>query len=172
MTSELAIEAMTPADASRVLEIYGQGMATGDATFETVVPDWATFDAGHRAGPRLVARDEQGVVGWAALSPYSARAVYHGVAWVSVYVDAASRGRGIGRALLEAMQTAADGSGIWALVAGVFVENAASLALHERVGFRRVGLLEHIGRDASGRWRNVVLLEWSSAAGIRPSSAD
>lgn len=172
MTSRPVIEAMTPADAARVLEIYAQGMATGDATFETVVPDWTAFDAGHRAQPRLVARDEHRVVGWAALSPYSARAVYSGVAWVSVYVDADSRGRGVGRALLEGMLTAAGAAGFWTLVAGVFVENAASLALHERLGFRRVGVLETIGRDASGRWRDVVLLEWSSVGGLGSPSAD
>lgn len=172
MTERPTIEPMAAADAGRVLEIYGQGMATGDATFETVVPEWEAFDAGHRADPRLVAREAGRVVGWAALSPYSGRAVYEGVAWVSVYVDTASWGRGLGRALLEEMVAAAGAVGIWTLMAGVFVENGTSLALHDRVGFRRVGVLAHIGRDAAGRWRDVVLLERAGLAGRQRSIGD
>jgi L-amino acid N-acyltransferase YncA len=161
MKERLTVEPMRPMDAERVLEIYAEGMATGDATFETVVPNWASFDAGHQPDARLIARDGSSVIGWAALSPYSTRAAYRGVAWASVYVDAVARGQGVGRALLEELIRAARVAGIWTLMAGVFVENGPSLALHEHAGFRRVGVLERIGRDALGRWRDVVLLERS-----------
>jgi L-amino acid N-acyltransferase YncA len=159
-TSPIRIEEMTADDAPAVLEIYGQGIATGNATLETATPDWAHWHAGHRRDCRLVARDEAGrVIGWTALGRYSTRAVYSGVAWESVYVDAAARGRGVGSALLAALVTASEAAGVWTLLAGVLAENEASLALHERAGFRRIGVQERFGRDATGRWRDVVLLE-------------
>jgi len=99
------------------------------------------------------------VLGWCALGSYSSRHVYRGVAWESVYVAADARGRGVGRALLEVLIPASESAGIWTLWAGVIAENAASLALHERVGFRRVGVQDRIGQDAHGRWRDVVLLQ-------------
>jgi phosphinothricin acetyltransferase len=150
---------MTSDDAPSVLDIFGQGIATGVSTFETVTPSWAHWDAGHRADCRFVARLDGLVVGWTALSPWSARAVYAGVAWESVYVGAAARGRGVGRALLATLVPASEAAGVWTLIAGVQVENVASLAVHEGVGFRRIGVQERVGRDASGTWRDVVLLE-------------
>jgi L-amino acid N-acyltransferase YncA len=157
----LTIEPMTAADADAVRRIYGDGIATGFATLEAEPPDWDQFDRGHRPDCRFVARDRAGgpVLGWCALGPYSTRHVYRGVAWESVYVAAEARGRGVGRALLEVLIPASEAAGVWALWAGVIVENAASLALHERVGFRRVGVQERIGQDAHGRWRDVVLLQ-------------
>jgi phosphinothricin acetyltransferase len=154
------IEPMTPADWPAVRAIYQEGIETGDATFETAVPGWDAWDAGHLAEHRWVARDDQGaVLGWVAVAPYSRRAVYRGVVEESVYVAASARGRGVGRALLEALIASTEAAGIWTLQAGIQAENAASLALHERVGFRRVGSRERIGRDATGRWRDVWLLE-------------
>jgi phosphinothricin acetyltransferase len=154
------VEPMTAADAAAVLAIYGEGIAGGDATLETTTPDWAHWDRGHRPDCRFVARDAAGgVLGWAALSPYSPRHVYRGVAWESVYVATAARGRGVGRALLDALIAASEAAGCWSLQAGVLVENAASLAVHERVGFRRIGVQERLGQDRHGRWRDVVLLE-------------
>ena len=150
---------MTPLDADAVLEIYGQGIATGDATFETEVPDWRRWNATHRQECRFVAQLEGSVVGWTALSSWSGRPVYSGVVWESVYVAAAVRGRGVGRALLEALIPASEAAGIWTLIAGVQIENETSLRLHEAVGFRRVGVHERLGRDATGRWRDVVILE-------------
>ena len=155
----LVVEPMTEADGAAVLEIYGQGIASGIATFETVVPEWRAWHAAHRRDCRFVARLDGRVVGWTALARYSSREVYAGVAWESVYVDEAARGRGVGRAVLETLIPASEASGVWTLIAGVQAENAASLALHERVGFRRIGVQERIGRDATGRWRDVVLLE-------------
>jgi L-amino acid N-acyltransferase YncA len=144
-----------------VRAIYEEGIAMGDATFETSSPDWPTWDRAHRPDGRFVARDGGGtILGWIALTSYSGRSVYAGVADLSIYVAATARGRGVGRALLEALIAHAESSGIWTLQAGVFPENAVSLRLHEGLGFRRVGVRERIGRDATtGRWRDVVLLE-------------
>jgi L-amino acid N-acyltransferase YncA len=159
-TPPILIEPMSPNDGPAVLEIYGQGIATGNATLETATPDWSHWHASHRRDCRLVARDENGrVVGWTALGRYSTREVYSGVAWESVYIDAAAQGRGVGSALLAALVSASEEAGIWTLLAGVLVENVASLALHERAGFRRLGVHERFGKDAAGRWRDVVFLE-------------
>jgi phosphinothricin acetyltransferase len=158
--SRIRIEPMTADDGPAVLEIYGQGIDTGNATLETATPDWAHWQTSHRRDCRLVARDEEGrVLGWTALGRYSTREVYAGVAWESVYVDASAQGRGVGSALLVALLAASEEVGVWTLLAGVLVENVASLALHERAGFRRIGVQERMGRDAAGLWRDVVLLE-------------
>jgi L-amino acid N-acyltransferase YncA len=154
------VEPMRPADWPAVEAIYREGIATGLATFERRPPSREAWDRAHRGDCRLVARDAHGtVLGWAALSSYSARAVYSGVAEVSVYVAEAARGRGVGSALLAALIAESEAAGIWTLQAGIFPENAASLELHSRFGFGRVGVRERIGRDVTGRWRDVVLLE-------------
>ena len=152
---------MTAADWPSVRRIYAEGIATGDATLEREAPDWDHFDRSHRSDCRFVARDSDDgpVLGWVALTAYSARRVYSGVAWESVYVAGDARGRGLGRALLEHVIRASEDVGLWTLVAGVLAENGASLALHERVGFRPVGVQRAIGQDGAGRWRDVVLLE-------------
>jgi phosphinothricin acetyltransferase len=157
--SAIRVEAMTDADADAVLAIYAEGIATRVATFETVVPAWRAWNAAHRRDCRLVARLDGRVVGWTALARYSSRDVYAGVAWESVYVAASARNRGIGSALLAALIPASETAGLWTLVAGVQADNPASLALHERAGFRRIGRQERIGRDAAGHWQDVILLE-------------
>ena len=163
----VSIEPMTDDDGPDVLRIYGQGIATGVATFETMTPEWRAWHAAHRRECRFVARLDGRVVGWTALARYSSRDVYAGVAWESVYVDAAARGRGVGSALLAAIIPASEVAGIWTLIAGVQANTPASLTLHERAGFRRIGVQERIGRDAGGTWRDVVLLERRSAVAGR-----
>jgi L-amino acid N-acyltransferase YncA len=155
---------MSDADAPAVLTIYQAGLNEGNASFETVAPGWAAFDASKLPGHRLVAVDDV-VRGWAAVSPVSARAVYAGVVEVSVYVDPAAQGRGIGRALLDALITSTEKAGIWTIQAGIFPENTASLALHRAAGFRTVGTRERLGRHTTqgNRWRDVVMLERRSA---------
>jgi L-amino acid N-acyltransferase YncA len=152
---------MTGADWPAVRRIYSEGIATGDATLERDAPDWDHFDRSHKSDCRLVARGKRGgeIVGWVALSAYSARRVYSGVAWESVYVAAEARGQGVGRALLEALIPVSEDAGFWTLLAGIMKENRASLALHRRCGFRRVGMLRAMGRDRTERWRDVVVME-------------
>jgi L-amino acid N-acyltransferase YncA len=157
----MLIEPMTPADWPAVRQIYTEGIATGNATLEREAPDWDHFDRSHRSDCRLVARTAKKgpILGWVALTAYSARRVYSGVAWESVYVAAEARGQGVGRALLQAVIPTSEAAGFWTLLAGVMAENEASLRLHEAVGFRRVGVQRAMGRDPSGQWRDVVLLE-------------
>ena len=154
-----------------VREIYREGIATGNATFETQLPSWEKWDGGHRRDCRLVAMDsshpqEPIVLGWAALSSVSARQVYAGVAEVSVYVTEVARGGGVGKALLEALIRESEAAGIWTLQAGIFPENVASVGLHKSCGFREVGRRSRIGK-LGDRWRDVLLLERrSSVAGV------
>lgn len=152
------IEPMRPADWPAVREIYAAGIATANATFETDPPDWARWDAAHLADHRLVARQNDTVVGWVALAPVSDRCAYAGVAENSVYVSADARGRGVGRQLLEAAIRSADAAGIWTLQTGIFPENVVSIELHRRCGFRIVGVRERLGL-LHGSWRDVVLME-------------
>ena len=153
----LRIEPMIPADWEQVCAIYEEGIATGLGTFETNAPSWEEWNAARLPHSRLVARD-QGVLGWAALSPVSKRACYTGVAEVGVYVAAVARGRGIGRALLDALIESSEAHGIWTLQGATIAENKASLALQAGCGFRVVGRRERIGKLA-GVWRNTILTE-------------
>jgi phosphinothricin acetyltransferase len=155
---DLTIDPLTPDDWPAVRDIYRAGIATGQATFETDAPTWEQWDAGHTPTCRLGARAGGALVGWAALSPVSRRAVYAGVAEVSVYVHPDWRGRGVGRALLTALIVASEAHGFWTLQAGIFPENAASLALHAQCGFRVIGRRERVGRH-HGVWRDTVQLE-------------
>ena len=141
-----------------VSRIYEQGMVTGNATFETEVPSWEGWDAAHLAEHRFVAEREGRVAGWIALLPVSPRECYAGVAEISAYVEEESRGQGVGRELLAAAIESSERGGIWTLQTGVFPENAASLGLLRRFGFRVLGTQERIGR-LHGVWRDVVLLE-------------
>jgi L-amino acid N-acyltransferase YncA len=149
---------MRPGDWDEIKAIYLEGIATGHATFETEAASWETWDRTHLSFARLVTREKDSVSGWAALSPVSSRKVYAGVAEVSVYVAAAHRGQGIGRALLESLIVESERNGIWTLQAAVFPENEATLALHKRCGFREVGRRERISK-LNGVWRDTVLLE-------------
>jgi len=160
------VDAMRRADWSRVSAIYREGIAGGNATFETEALDWEAFDRSHLSACRLAARAGREVVGWAALSSVSSRCVYAGVAEVSVYVSDAAQGRGVGRRLLQRLVRASEAAGLWTLQAGIFPENRASLALHAAFGFREVGVRERIGR-LGGRWRDVIVLERrSSSVGV------
>ena len=156
--SEFAIRDMQAQDWPEVVEIYRQGVRTGNATLETEVPTWEDWDAAHLPACRFVAKQEGLVLGWAALTPASGRCVYAGVAEVSVYVAPAAQRQGVGTALLQALVDASEQEGIWTLQSGILVENKASLALHERCGFRAVGRRERLGK-LNGVWRDVVLLE-------------
>ena len=154
----MIIRPLLSSDWPAVAAIFAEGIATGDATFETTVPTWEDWDARHLSDYRFVAEIDGEVAGWIAVVPYSSRAVYRGVGEESVYVADRARGLGVGRALLAALIASARDGGLWTLQAGVFPENEASLALHRAHGFREVGTRERIG-ELSGVWRDVVLLE-------------
>lgn len=146
-------------DWQAVSRIYAEGIATGNATFQTVVPEWPAWDQSHRPACRIVACIESGeIVGWAALTPYSSREVYAGVADESIYVATAFRGQGVGRHLLTRLIEESEAAGVWTLQAGIFPENQGSLQLHQSCGFRLVGRREKIGQ-LHGHWRDVLLWE-------------
>ena len=149
---------LRPDDWPEVARIYADGIATGDATFETEVPSWEEWDAAHLREHRFVAVADDEVVGWIAATAVSHRSVYRGVLEHSVYVDTARQGQGVGRALLEALIGSTERAGAWTLQTSIFPENLASLALHESCGFRVVGRRDRIGRHHGG-WRDTFLLE-------------
>jgi L-amino acid N-acyltransferase YncA len=154
----IVIEPMRPEDWQAARLIYLEGIATGHATFETEAPSWESWDEAHLPFARLVARDGETVVGWAALSKVSSRCVYAGVAEISVYVSASQRGRGVGRRLLAELIEASEAHGLWTLQAGIFPENIASVELHKGCGFQVIGRRERLGK-LHGEWRDVLMLE-------------
>jgi len=154
----IEIDSLYADDWESVRAIYIEGIKTGHATFETDAPNWERWDGAHLKIARLVARESNEVIGWAALSPVSTRRVYAGVAEVSVYVAARARGRGVGRQLLTALISESERCGVWTLQAGIFPENESSIALHEACGFRKSGRRERIGK-LGDVWRDIILME-------------
>lgn len=154
----LILDEMARTDWEAIRSILEEGIQTGLATFEAEAPTWEDWDHGHRSDCRLVARDGGVVLGWAALSPVSDRCVYGGVAEVSVYIAESARRRGVGKALLHELARRSEAAGIWTLQAGLFAENAASIALHRSCGFREVGLRRRLGK-LGGRWHDVLQME-------------
>jgi len=165
----LQIDPLTAADSESVLAIYLDGVATGQATFETQAPSWEEWDGGHHPFARLVGRLDGKVIGWGALSPVSRRRCYAGVAEVSLYIAAAQRGQGVGRRLLEAVIAESERHGVWTLQGATFPENSASLRLQQSCGFRIIGRRERIAR-LHGVWRDTILTERrSSFVGTNPT---
>lgn len=158
---------MVPGDWPAVAEIYRQGIESGNATFETDVPEWESWDAARSPECRIVAAVDEAVVGFGGLSPVSRRCVYAGVREVMIYVAASARGRGVGAKLLLELVRQTESLGLWTLQAGIFPENQASIRIFEKAGFRVLGTHERLGRFHDGRWRDVVLMERrSSVAGL------
>ena len=152
------IRPMHDKDWSSVSEIYAQGIATGYATFETEVPDLAEWNKAHLKHSRFVAEHRGEIAGWAALSPVSGRCVYGGVGEVSVYVATGHHGKGIGRKLMKHLILESEKQGLWTLQSGIFPENTASIKLHEKVGFRKIGYREKVGQ-LHGQWKDNLLFE-------------
>jgi len=159
----MRIRPMTAADASTVLAIYADGIATFNATFDTDPGTWKSWDARFLPLCRLIAEEDGEILGWAALSAASSRPVYRGVAEVSLYVSADHHNRGAGKALMAALVEASEAAGFWTLQGHIFPENEASLGLHASFGFKTVGTRERMGLMAAGprqgQWRDVVLME-------------
>ncbi|QQK80088.1 N-acetyltransferase family protein [Salicibibacter cibi] len=158
MESKIMIDKMLPEDWEKVREIYLEGIATGNATFQKDAPSWEEWDNNHLSTCRMVARLEDEVLGWVALTPVSNRYVYAGVAEVSVYINQMSKGKRIGSLLLRTLIEESEQNGFWTLQSGIFPENVASLRLHKKYGFREVGRRERIG-EMDGAWRDIILLE-------------
>lgn len=158
----MEIRKLLDTDWPQVQLIYEKGIKTGNATFQTTAPAWKDWNESHLASCRIVAQSNDQIIGWAALTPVSSRCVYAGVAEVSVYVDPEHSGKGIGLALLNELVDLSETDGIWTLQAGIFPENIASLRIHEKAGFRILGVREKIGKQ-NGLWRDTVLLERRSA---------
>ena len=156
------IRNLQDSDADQVLEIYRQGLDSGEASFETEPPDWHGWNAKYHPFCRLARIDGEYLQGWAALAPVSARHCYRGVAEVSIYVASAEHGKGIGNELMAALVDASEDHGIWSLYSSIFPQNLATLRLHLRHGFREVGIRERIAQQ-NGRWRDTLILERRSA---------
>lgn len=154
----MKVRTMIDSDWPKVCEIYAEGIATGYATFEKELPSYDHWDKNHLSSCRIVAENNKIILGWAALSPVSSRCVYGGIAEVSVYVSKDARGLGIGKKLMETLIDQSEKQGLWTLQAGVFPENKGSIKLHERVGFRRIGRREKVGK-LNGAWKDNLLFE-------------
>ncbi|SIT84713.1 GNAT family N-acetyltransferase [Pontibacter indicus] len=154
----IALAPMQLEHAHEVLRIYGEGLETGYSTFNTEVPTWEEWDRNHLPHTRLVAIENNEVLGWVALLPVSSRACYRGVAEFSIYIASRHRGRGIADQLMRAMIEESEANGIWTLQSSTFADNTTSLRLQERHGFRQIGYRDRIAQ-LHGVWRNTVLLE-------------
>ena len=155
----MTIRALEFEDWQAVIQIYAEGVATGRAVFNNELPTWEEWDASHLKACRLVAEECGKIVGWTALTAVSNRCMDSGVAEGSVYVAADSRGKGVGKVLLNALIEASEKAGLWMLQAQIIQENTASIRLCEACGFRMVGYRERINRDTCGAWHNLVLME-------------
>jgi L-amino acid N-acyltransferase YncA len=153
------VEEMTQEDWEEVSKIYLEGINTGVATFQAEIPVWEDWNKRHINSCRLVTRLGNKVLGWAALSPTSSRCVYAGVSEISIYISEGYRGKGIGRTLLNNLIKLSEENGFWTLQSGIIKENAASIALHRRCGFREIGTKEKLGKISNGKWKDVVLME-------------
>jgi L-amino acid N-acyltransferase YncA len=152
------IRTLKESDSAVVLDIYQQGLDSGEASFETSAPEWQVWDRKYHPFGRLIREQDGQVQGWAALAPVSARECYRGVAEVSVYVANNHLGKGVGQGLMAALVETSENNGIWSLYSSIFAENKATLRLHLRHGFREVGIRERIAQQ-DGLWRNTMILE-------------
>lgn len=155
----MTVRSMQKEDWESVAGIYQQGLDSNMASFQTDCPSYEEFDASHLHFCRLVLLENDEILGWVALTPYSKRPVYQGVAELSIYLAQKARGKGFGMQLLCALIEESEKQGIWTLQAGILSDNYVSVRLHEKAGFRLVGRREKIAQDRTGTWRDVFLYE-------------
>lgn len=160
------ITALLPQHWAAVKKIYEEGIATGFATFQTVAPDWETWDKSHLSTCRIIALHQDAVLGWSALTPFSSRCVYAGVAEVSVYVAEQARGKKIGSLLMQNLIELSEQEGFWTLQSGIFPENKASISIHQNNGFRIVGYRERIGKLGNTWLDNLLMERRSGTVGV------
>lgn len=146
----------------QVANIYLEGIKTGIATFQTIIPTWEQWNSSHISSCRLVAQLGDDILGWCALSPTSSRCVYEGVAEVSIYISEKYKGQGIGKGLLTNLIKLSEENGFWTLQSGIISENAASISLHEKCGFRKIGIREKVAKMNNERWLDTILMECRS----------
>lgn len=154
----ITLDKMLPADWEALKQIYEEGIATGNATFQQRAPGWEEWNNDHLPHSRIIAKEDGTILGWAALTRVSGRCVYAGVAEVSVYVSSKARGKGVGKQLLQKLIEESEANNIWTLQAGIFPENIASVKIHEALGFRILGTRERIGQ-MNGKWRDTIFME-------------
>lgn len=157
-TNSIIVRPMTASDWQAVSKIYAEGISTGFATFEKDIPSYQSWDAAHMQSCRLIATDDNAILGWAALSPVSSRCVYGGIGEVSVYVGKDCRGRGVGKLLMQALINESETEGLWTIQSGIFPENEGSIELHKKAGFRYIGKRERVGK-LDGVWKDNLLFE-------------
>jgi len=153
------INEMAKSDWEQVANVYFEGIKTGIATFQTNIPTWEEWNISHISSCRLVARLGDNILGWCALSPTSSRCVYEGVAEVSIYISEKYKGQGIGTALLTNLSKLSEENGFWTLYSGIIRQNAASISLHEKCGFRKIGIREKVAKMNNEKWLDVILME-------------
>jgi L-amino acid N-acyltransferase YncA len=141
-----------------VKSIYEEGIKTRNATFETRSPSWEEWDKKHHESLRFVSVEDGKVTGWAALIPTSTREVYSGVMEVSIYIAEDHRGKGVGKALFDVLISESEKNNVWSLLSVLFPENTASIKLHEKVGFRIIGVREQMGKMGDV-WRDNIMME-------------
>jgi len=153
------INEMAKSDWEQVANIYLEGIKTGIATFQSGIPSWEEWNSSHITSCRLVARLGDNILGWCALSPTSSRCVYAGVAEVSIYISGRYKGQGIGTVLLTNLIKLSEENGFWTLHSGIIRENPASILLHEKCGFKKIGIREKIAKMNNEKWLDVILME-------------
>lgn len=153
------IRPMRVSDAQKVIEIFEEGIAGGNATFDQKAPSAEEWEQKYVKSCRWVLENENNeIVGWAALQPVSNRECFRGVAEVSIYLTNSVQGKGLGKMLLKKLIVDSEEREFWTLQAGIFPENEASIAVHLKLGFRKVGTREKIGK-MHGVWRDIIFLE-------------
>ncbi len=160
------IREMENKDKDGVLSIYSEAIEEGKSTFTKVCPKWPDFSNAHLPYLRYVYEEDGKIMGWVAVSRVYGAPAYDGYLEESIYVRKECRGKGIGKALLSHLIRESEKMGIWSLYGCIFKTNTASIALHEKMGFRIIGERDRPAKDISGNWLSTVQVERRSSLAI------